>query len=43
MTPTNAPLIQTDTIPEHFYMFRHHKCHPQGIPHQDLKLTKIYY
>jgi hypothetical protein len=31
----------TNTVPYRSYMFRHHLCHPQGISHQYLKLTKI--
>ena len=41
MTPTNTPLIYTNTILYRSYMFRRHLRHPQGALDQDLKLTKI--
>jgi len=41
LTPTSAPLIYTNIVLYHFYTFWHYLCHPQGVPHQDLKLAKI--
>ena len=39
MTPTNVPLIHTDTVLYRSYVFRHYLRHPHGALHQDLKPT----
>ena len=39
MTPTNVPLIYTDTVLYPSYMFRHYLHHPPGALRQDLKPT----
>jgi len=37
MTPTNVPVIYTDRVLYHSYMFWHYLHHPHEALHQDLK------
>jgi len=41
ITPTNAPLVYTNTVIYRSYMLRCHLRHPPKTLHEDWKLTKI--